>query len=116
MNNSFLNLRNVLCVLGVCWLTSCSTFSKSREQNLYQVHIGQSKAELLAALGQPSKQIVLGSEEKWLYDVYSADNRQIYPYTATFENGTLAKWDFDTLRNAEDVRHSEMRTPSSSRY
>ena len=63
------------------------TRMESSEQNLYKVHIGQSPEELKAALGTPSKQESLGSTEKWYYDVYSSDNRQIYPYTATFENG-----------------------------
>ena len=96
-------------------ISACSSFSQSREQNLYQVHIGQSKAELRAALGAPVKEIVEGSTERWFYEVYSSDNRKIYPYTATFENGNLAKWDFDTARTKENLRDAEVRRPSSQK-
>lgn len=99
----------------VIFLGACSSFSQSREQNLYQVHIGQSKAELRAALGKPTKEVVEGSTERWFYEVYSADNRKIYPYTATFENGNLAKWDFDTARTKENQQDAEIRRPSSQK-
>jgi outer membrane protein assembly factor BamE (lipoprotein component of BamABCDE complex) len=98
--------------------TACSTFSKAREQNLEMVHVGQSKAQLIDTLGKPDAVEMQGSMEMWHYEIYSADNRRIYPYTASFENEHLAKWSFDTARNQDDVRfHRDGRSPSSfNRY
>ena len=106
-------LQMALLLAVVLNLMACATFSKANEQNLYQVHLGQTKADLLTAMGTPSRQAVDGSSEKRYYEVYSFDYRQIYPYTATFENDKLVHWDFDTRRTSENVRARESRNPSS---
>ncbi len=100
--------------VAMIWtLNGCGTFSRSREQNLYQVHLGQSRVELVEALGEPARESQDGGQEKWFYQVYSYDRRQTYPYTAIFEHGKLTHWDFDTSRTTENLHAHESRNPSS---
>jgi outer membrane protein assembly factor BamE (lipoprotein component of BamABCDE complex) len=109
------NLKYILIILAMA-ISACSTFSKSSENNLYRVHIGDTQAQMIEELGTPSKQIKDAEGEKWLYEIYSTDNREIYPYTAVFHNGVLAQWNFDTSRKAEDIHHTETSRTPSSRY
>lgn len=81
-------------------LTSCALFSKAREENLPKVQVGQTQQELIEIMGEPDKRLTENNEEKWYYDVTSADNRRSDPYTAVFEKGLLKRWFFDTARNA----------------
>jgi outer membrane protein assembly factor BamE (lipoprotein component of BamABCDE complex) len=92
-------LGPVLCLILICFVGSaCSIFSKAREENLNQVQLGQTKAELIALIGEPSDKSEPGTTERWYYEVTSRDEKRSDPYTAVFENDKLKNWYFDAAR------------------
>jgi len=96
-----------LCILLIfLCLTSCALFSKAREENLRKVQIGQSQAEVIEAIGEPSEKSEPGNSEQWLYEITSGDQKSSYPYTADFENGKLVRWYFDSARVGHSTQSS----------
>ena len=63
-----------------------------------QFQIGATKAEVVAAIGQPSEKSALGEGERWYYEIMSSDEKSWYPYTGVFQDDKLTAWYFDTAR------------------
>jgi outer membrane protein assembly factor BamE (lipoprotein component of BamABCDE complex) len=105
-------IRKITMSFIFLFLSSCALFSKSRQENISKVQIGQTKIEIVEILGEPEKQSTAGGEEKWYYDIITSDQRRTDPYTAIFENGVLKRWYFDTARNGppEPPSHGKRRS------
>lgn len=87
-----------LMTLTISSALGCALFSKAQDENLYKIHIGQSREEVIDAVGEPVERILDGPSERWHYDIASRDQRRSYPYTAVFQDNKLNAWYFDTAR------------------
>jgi hypothetical protein len=67
--------------------------------NSEKVQIGQSKADVIAAVGKPASQVTDGDFEYWYYNLSALYGSN--PYRAVFKNGQVTEWKLDESRMKE---------------